>query len=336
LPFSGYERYDYQAEFGSKSYFGTNSGPNPKYRYEAHGPEEEDNLLISRTATLEGAYGLVTELSEGINLVALQQKAFANILPNLDGLTSLMELPKTINMILGFRKRAIGLLSQAFRAKKPIKSMASAYLEWRYGWRTLGFEIQSFNEFWKAPKRGLIIDATATRSVQREYQTAVDRARLYCSYTMKATSFVTLDVKVHAAARFSGQTQNVLASLPITAWELIPASFVADWAFSVGDALAAWQVLLSSEEQVSSVGYSLSERSNSYRASPTLGTGTKSIAPYGTSGSAKSQGNLKTRSPLGRVSLIPQNRLKFDILKAADLAALMYQLGDLGNRVHRL
>lgn len=326
IPFGFYTKYDFEADFGSKTYYGTNKGPSPKYRYEEDGPEEEANLFASRMGTLQGSLAVLDELSSSLNVTALHQKALANIAPNLDILTTMAELPKTIAMITGIRKRAYDLVYQAIRNRRGVKSMASAYLEWRYGWRILGYDIKNFNEFWHRPFQGQIVDATANSGVKHQYVKTADRSRVYCSYTMNADITHNLDAKVHAAVKYSGKNLAVLYSPLVTAWELIPASFVADWAFSVGDAIQAWQVILRSEAQQSSIGYKLTEEAKYDRTNPVLGTGGNAVAPFGTTGHASSRGTLNYRMPLGSVSLIPQNRLNFTIAKATDLAALLFQL----------
>jgi hypothetical protein len=76
------------------------------------------------------------------------------------------------------------------------------------------------------------------------------------AYTTTTSSKVSLDSSWRSRVLLvsRGRTQNYTANAFMTAWELIPYSFVADWIVNVGQTLAALNVILSSSEAYFSYG----------------------------------------------------------------------------------
>lgn len=323
LPLNPYFRYDYEENRNPGVYFGTNKGPNPKYSFRTTSPAA--TLSGNTMATHPGAVGKLTAMAKEVNTIALQQSAFAKIAPDLDLLTTMAEVPKTLAMILGARKRALELIINARRRGfDSAKDAARLWLEWRYGWRILGYDIENFVSFWKRPFQPLIMTGSASDEVSEMETLSSPGGGYYCRYDDVTNITRNLNVKVNAAIKYSGRNLNVLVSPVTTAWEFVPWSFVGDWFFSVGDVLNAWSVLGRAESSYSSVGYELTENCSGSRQNPVLGTGANAIAPYGATGSGNSSGTLLMRVPLGSMSKVPQLRVNLNAGRIADAVALLW------------
>lgn len=322
LPLNGYLKWDYLEDRLMNTYEGTHKGPNPKYSTKSYGPEGA--ILGSELVSLAAAVSCLNRIVQNVNVVSLQQKAFADISPDLDALTTMAEIGKTVSMILGVRKRALSLILQARKGGfDTARAAAKAWLEWRYGWRILGYDIQNFCDFWERPLRGPILQGFAGTSLSEMETKSSHITNYFCSYDNVSDISRSVNVKVIAAVLYTGRNANVLVSPVGTAWEVIPLSFVADWFVSVGDTLKAWEVIARAEKVVSSVGYRLEENVAMSRQNPVLGSGANAIAPFGTSGSARSTGTLLRRIPLGSPSFTPQLRVELNAGRIADAIALL-------------
>lgn len=322
LPLNYYYKWDFREDRFPKLYDGTNSGPNPKYSFRETGPSSPV-IGMEMTSNL-GVTTMLGRLSQGVKLAALQQKAFADIAPDLDVLTTMAEVGKTISMILGVRKRALGLIRQALKGGfNTARAASSAWLEWRYGWRILGYDIENFCEYWNRPYRGEILQGFAGTSVSEMETVTAHVINLYVQYDNVCDISRTLNVKVRAAVRYTGRNANVLASPVVTGWELIPLSFVGDWIASVGDALKAWTVVSQADESFSSAGYKLEEKASMSRENPTLGSSAKAVSPFGSSGTTVATSTALIRLPLGSPTFRPQLRVELNSGRVADAAALL-------------
>jgi hypothetical protein len=322
LPLNEYNRWDYVEHIGSGTYHGTNKGPNPKFSYRNLGPINGcDGVSMS---SFQDAIALLFDLTKDVDLKALQLEAFADIQPDLDALTATVEVPKTLAMILGIRKRALSLLKQALTGGwASARAVSSAWLEWRYGWRTLGYDIEDFVDYWNRPLRNIILKGQAKSAVSTQETVTTSRGGYYCLYDSASSISTSVDVIVRAYSRTRGRTANRLISPVTTAWEVIPFSFVADWFVSVGDALSAWQVIANSEKCLSSVGYRLTEDCRTIPSNIRLGSGVNAMSPFGVDFVSTSHGSLLARRQLGAPNLFPQLRVKLTGKRIADAAALL-------------
>lgn len=160
----------------------------------------------------------------------------------LDALTNLAELPETISMIYDILKKILLLLIKFKRewrraamsivdvAKKP-DTYASLWLQYRYGIMPLILTIEdAFKVFenWESEyvdeKKKKVISRPSPLNqdfVETQTHRVLIRRRLDISENLK-------------------QLQNQLLFNPLlTAWELIPLSFVVDWVLNVGNFIGA-------------------------------------------------------------------------------------------------
>lgn len=163
----------------------------------------------------------------------------------LDGLTFLAELHKTKDLIkssmgrvFNFADRALAQARRVSRRPSSVPRLFSKYwLEYRYGWRPLLYDIQD-----------LVHQVQEGSRTYNEGRSAVS-VDLGSSSTLVTggTSYDTTCVRTVVGTRtyrgyaFSvGHYGSTPSFNPIqTGWELIPYSFVVDWFFNVGDFLTA-------------------------------------------------------------------------------------------------
>lgn len=206
--------------------------------------------------------GLASHEEEVVNAISTtQQAAFANATSTYDALTDLAELGETLKFMLGIvSKAAVSLSSFAstagptfkgargMNAKQLLKSsdkklqkLGSRWMAYRYAIMPLIYSLKDIND---------LLGKTDAR-----YQTGRDKDRIITDitlddYTLPFEGFgifqtrrIVSDVRSLFKVRYdSGALQRLFSQTTfnpfITAWELIPLSFVIDWFVNVGDAIA--------------------------------------------------------------------------------------------------
>lgn len=273
----------------------------------------------------EGALELYTA---SVDVGPFVQQAAAKIYTrSFDALTFLAELHKTIHMVTSAGRRLVKLV-EAFRRRKPSESLSSLvskeasnlWLEGRYGWRILLFDIQ---------------DISNTIQTLHEKKTRLTQ-RSGISYSSSAHSQVINDDIYHTAIHHTVDSVDVSLrgsvaadiDLPkllfnpfATAWELVRFSFVVDWFIDVGQALEALSFLALQTNYTACTGISVT-------LTRTLSADNTTKAGYSTnlferSGSAVAK--LLIRTPC-TVPTLPQPKLNLNVAKVTDLVALLLQL----------
>jgi hypothetical protein len=256
LPLNPYFRDDYKGQFGPGILSLTHTSCYPPET----GTLAYDGLVANPVLTdgygeLSGyLYNVLNEHQVDLNALAIS--ALADCQPDLDMLTTALELPKTIKMVLGIRKTAQELIRAALRGGWAVpKAAASANLQWKYGWKQMVYDMQNVDSFLSEPIRRHVMKGQAGDSfvLSQFIDPSSVSARAYTSTT---SSKVSLDSSWRSRVILvsKGRTQNYTANAFITAWELTPYSFVADWIVNVGQVLAALNVILSSSEAHFSYG----------------------------------------------------------------------------------
>lgn len=323
LPLNSYTRFDRSEDRPHGIYGGTyrkplTGDPTKSYDYEVNSIRSVSGAIQS----VEQATSVATEMAADIDIAALHQSAMAACLPSLDALTFMVESRDTIDMLKNARSDAKRLILEAKRGgKHTVKAASDAWLAWRYGWQTLGMDIEAAVEAFNAPLRDEIVEGRAGESVKQTLTSNSPFVGYYVSHDYETTLSRDLSVRVNACAKMSARTLNVLVSPAVTGWETIPYSFVADWFVSVGDAIAAWVVLASAESTYSSIGYKLEEIGQSTVSNVSNGIGAYATNPRA-SGTTLSSATLKLRAPLGNPSLIPRIRVELTSRRLLDAGAL--------------
>lgn len=236
-----------------------------KYSQEYNGSTidlEEYSYLHAKGWMLPG----VIHAADTSNTEALVQQAAANIAQKgWDGLTFASELPSLNRMFSKTARRMKRLHERKYNVRdwkrgtkqrhgKPKEfDFGNLWLEGRYGWRTLAYDMRDLND--------AITDWDSNRKIWTE--------RSGTSYSESSDVY---GIENWSAGQFtvSGQdstehsVRGAVAALYIparvsvdpvqTAWELLPYSFVVDWFVNVGNALAAAKLQLLAKGTTASFG----------------------------------------------------------------------------------
>lgn len=176
-----------------------------------------------------------------------------------DILTFLAEFRKTVSLIRGFRdrtlQRAERVADSIGNTSDPITAFAETWLEARYGWRILLYDIASINEsieklrtFTSPIIRGYGSEEASSSSVVQSYSTPASYFRRYSPYSQTAlwepcTFVVTQSAtrEVRAGVLLEAVLDDIVEIDPlVTGWELIPFSFILDWFINIGDVITAY------------------------------------------------------------------------------------------------
>lgn len=319
IPHQPYTRWDGRGE-GQMTISAHYSNNN-----DCEGSVVRTGIPVDFDAAMRGSDELFAE--SGVNTTALLQSALASTLPSLDALTSAAEIPKTLDLVLGARKRAVSLVEKARRGglKNASEAISDAWLEWRYGWRLLYYDARAVEDLYNNPIR-LFVEGRAGTSFASETvvgQTAslLSAPRVFADYNVVARDDLSIRANVNGKIKGSAVNRlNAFGSLPLTMWELVPWSFVVDWFVSVGDAIAAWEATTKADFTCS-IGYK-----RTCDASCVL-TGVRTVDWQYTNPSASVTGKwnsvTKKRMPARLPSFKPQTRVNLTTGRCIDAAALL-------------
>lgn len=254
------------------------------------------------------------------------QKAAADIYDRgWDGLTFSAELQKTKAM---FRKTARSIVNTFRRveAGKRDRSMdwirrdnSGFWLEGRYGWRTLVYDMRDLHD--------AVVNFDNSRSVKTERSgfsyatqasgsssTSDSDAQYNCTWT-EDTEY---SLRGSIAAEIS--TNRVIVNPVLTAWELMPYSFMVDWALDVGTAIKALSFYTSQKRHTACLGYRATRRYEKTMVAVKKAGSTNTVTGPGYRSFAETEQVYRTPSSL---SLNPKitNR-KIDPSMLTDIAML--------------
>lgn len=241
--------------------------------------------------------------------------------------TFLAELGKTFHMFRRVGGNLANLLKEWSTVKKTTKVTLDAWLEGRYGWRILVYDIIDISKALNS-----LSQASRTRSKDRSghsfsytnYVTIPDFHWLHAWHTVVLED--SYDVSLRGSVVADLSPPKFRFNVITTAWEVIPFSFVIDWFFSIGSWLESLSFLMFSSNHTAAGGITIRATrklsSHSYVFLNDDGYG-----PW--SGSfemrVEGEGSWTTRSPLS-VSNFPHFRVALDGFKVLDLIALVRQL----------
>lgn len=334
IPQTHYLRYDlqhtmvpyYNATISSDSYRHENR--DFKFWAGTYLPSTEESVREVANAVVQGL---------DLNVIAMQQEAYADMLPQLDALTSLVELKETADMFINARKRAKELVDQVrpfhigrsgFRSLvQAADALGDARMEWRYGWKLLLLDIEAAVDAYNFPIRGAIINgksSTVETILEDGDQVSAPHSSFPTQWginsewsdTTRSSAYVT------AGGSLALVTKNYLMSPSTTLWESAKLSFVADWFVSVGDALGAWEVIRKMSYHDSALNL-YSRRARVERINGVYPISPTTITSLNMAGSLLQVSELKQRSPLGAPSFVPQLRLRLNTERIADAITIL-------------
>lgn len=323
----------------------TDTVPNPdRYYAFANGWAANLNLATSTTCNLD-PFGLTSdEVDEIVRSRAngaftfLPQQAAANLAQSgFDATTFMAEIFSTRRLFMRTADTAVQAFKQFNRLKRRasrmnyddwLRSISDAWLTGRYGFRPLAYDIRDLSE---------LVEKTFGESQEKKYQSA--RAGLsevgeWAHYRTSSSSFWTTDITYRDQITYDlsfrgsvtsdliGGLTNVDNNLLVTAWELIPFSFVIDWFVNVGTAIAVQEFLLKSRQWTASYGYKITgsvRRHIHVAPAPRSGVTIHYMIPPSNSLSFERVVRIPTT-----VSNLPTWRVRLDPAKTADAAALVH------------
>lgn len=185
---------------------------------------------------------------------AVQNAAAAIMSEGWDALTFASELPKLKDMFQKSARKIVKLAKlprkQGFRGWRQL---GDAWLEGRYGWRTLAYDIRDLDD--------AIRNYDKNRLIWTERQGYNDSYSATGSETWNwAAGDLLLDWQDDTEHSIRGSVAAEIQPArfqvdPLqTGWELVPYSFVVDWVLNVGQALAATKLLALSKATTASIG----------------------------------------------------------------------------------
>lgn len=252
------------------------------------------------------------------NADAYVQEAAARIYSSgFDLLTFAAEIVTLRSMFENALRRALKL-----DFPKSIKRGANDWLEARYGWRTLLYDIKDINELirqFNEKKLERLTEFAGGTNTETTIWSVVDSAESYYDFFLDYQDEVTIALRGGIVADIS--IPKIQANLAVTAWELIPFSFVVDWFISVGRSICALSFLALQREYSAFKGYKITVKrtlngySGAYTGTYLSGNRTHSSVCTGT---------LKVRTPCS-VPYTPLSSLRLDVTKIIDLLALFVQ-----------
>jgi len=247
---------------------------------------------------------------------SLVQAAAAKIYSSsFDALTFVAELADVRRLLTSGLKRLLSL-----KLPKNWKSAANDWLEWRYGWRQLLFDIRNINELISS------FNDKRSRYVERVGYSNTSTATSSSSYNWGILDVVvTTTLNTTISSRGSVVADIVIPKLSInpfvTAWEVIPLSFVIDWFISVGKAISALSFLAFQTNYAASCGCKVTCEVIS---SLVAGAYHYNVTSCNLWRSSSSINSLEVRLP-SSVPLLPRLTVNLNSLKIMDLLSLVIQ-----------
>lgn len=308
-----YLRVDYKRDTQVASAVGTEKSVNRVHHW--------DNILGGPIGGFSSYVSWETlehiEWEEGDRLVA---NAFADCKPNFDAATTLAEAHKTAQMAVNLRKRLRSMIKQGVNHGFGAQLALDARMEWRYGWRLLSYDLQELAHLVHRPLSGLVVTGSATDKKvlpEKVTTTAKDWGAALVRSTLRENGTRTYRAK--ASVYYRTRTANVSWSLPVTAWELVPLSWVVDMFVNIGKTLEAWDVIVNADAYTACIGYHYvdkSEGTQSYESTPTCTVQTGTARTH-------CEREIRARIPWGAPSYIPHFRVRLSSDMLLDLASIL-------------
>lgn len=306
LPFTAFDQYEYDSTVGTYSYdyrsntYTATSGL--RSRVEGGSMQEPVVPSMQFKADLVSYAGPLQSLAAKAN--------------GWDALTFVAEAHQLKSMLLGLVSKVATLVRQ-----RPAKFTVNQWLELRYGWRVLYYDMLS------------ISDAINSLNSKRRFSSYTSGDSFSTETSTTATfsdTRLTLNIKVDTTYSFNirarlvmlGEVNPIRVNPLATAWELIRFSFVIDWFLSVGKAIDALSLAMSGARYVAGAGYKV-EVSSETSLTTALTAGYYFTAPPAGSGST-SNGYCISRSPAS-IPLMPQWNPRLTSGRIVDLIALILQ-----------
>lgn len=233
-----------------------------------------------------------------------------------DTLTFLAELVELRSLFVNTARK---LLTLSF--PRNWRELSNDWLAGRYGWRVLFYDIMSLNE----ALRGLN-DKRRTRFSEQaghhytDSQTSVYQNE-FGAYHYERTVHDYVKVSLRGSVTADAEIPAFQFNLLQSGWELIPFSFVIDWFYGIGKAIAAASFLSCQTAFSASSGYRV-ELTRTFEGRITEGKSTFISGTFDTGGVTEAV--LEVRTPC-RIPTHPHWRARLNPAKIIDMLALVAQ-----------
>jgi len=242
-----------------------------------------------------------------------------------DSLTFAVEFNKVVRMFKNVRKTLVKLLKDS--KYRGIDSVADGYLEYRYGWRILYFDIISLYgaiEGLQDKRRSRYSErvgrnVTSTDVALKRFLGSVD------DFTVVQTT--ELNISLRGSVTADIEPASFSFNPIVTAWETVKYSFIVDWVLGIGQWIASMSFIAISSNHSGSGGIKVTA-SRTGRLSLSSPVGTSVSVDHDFQSSSVGTAYFRIPQP---VSLTPFVRIKLDTLKFIDLWALFRESGKVGH-----
>jgi len=190
---------------------------------------------------------------------ALIQSAAAGLVDEFDVLTNLAEAPETIRMVNRAAKRVAAFASPRLRgravaSRRDPRELSRLWLEGRYGWAPAIGAVQDLHKALQKTSNQFR-DLSKTRSMDGGSSQIIRSATQdWAAGTMSFNASVVTSHSVRGCVAARIRTQAFSFDPIMTAWELVPYSFVVDWVLSVGDAISTARLIRRATASTASIG----------------------------------------------------------------------------------
>lgn len=314
LPHTSFKQVDWEAFYNGGSYNHTDTGNGKVYNVSSWKGTNRFNSAWRTLDFFEYDCDPTEDPPQQVPDYFLQQAAARIYSSGFDALTASAEAKRTVQQFKGVTRRIVELARQ-FSHKRAAK----LWLEGRYGWRTLAFDIRDLHsaltEF--DEKREIWSERAGLSTAQQSTEVIGTASNNKLKFELERT--VSHQWSLRGSVTGLIKPSKFILDPYKTAWELVPYSFVLDWVYNVGIALDAMSFLRSASAWSASKGFEC-KSTVTYTCRD---TGSHS----GYTGSANCSytytGVRQVRAPVNTIPKLPQvtNRpLTWDLLR--DLEAL--------------
>lgn len=245
LPYTSWYQYEVSRNTSGEYYKGVLNNA-PAFHYTTILNREPE---LHRSLT--GAGGILSEFPEA-SLASGQyhlQSAAARISSRgWDGLTFAGELPQLKRMFKSTAKKMVNL-ARGHSSKRVL----DLWLEGRYGWRTLAYDVRDLDAAindWDQSRK-IYTERAGTSYSERSSKVSTSSNR-NATWAYEETFESNHSVRGSVAGRI--EPARVIVDPIKTGWELVPYSFVMDWVYGVGVALDAMKFVNMASEYTGAIG----------------------------------------------------------------------------------
>jgi hypothetical protein len=234
-----------------------------------------------------------------------------------DALTFLAEATEIPKMFAGGLRKLIRL-----DLPKNWRSLSNDWLEARYGWRSLVYDVKNIHELISSfnEKRSRFSESRGTKYTDRVSTVSPIYGSTHYSYQIIDDIEYTVAIRGSVAADIS--IPKIQFNPIVTAWEIIPLSFVVDWFLSVGRAIEAASFLATQTDFTAAKSYYITAKRHRYSTITGLNSGV--ISADGSEHHQYCEAGLKVRTPCS-IPLTPHLTFRVNDFKVLDLLALASQ-----------